>query len=87
MTSYGERGGGERERGREEGGGGTHLGVEVEESMWAVDIVERSKRHHWPIDEHGVKGQSSPLGHHQPVGMATTHKHLINEDISRKKIL
>ena len=55
-----------------------HLSVEVEESMRAVDVVERSKRHHRSIDEHGVKGQSSPRGHRQPVRVDATHKHLKN---------
>ena len=53
--------------------------------MRAVDVVEGSKRHHRSIDEHGVKGQSSPLGHRQPVGVAATHKHL-KINFSGKKI-
>ena len=46
--------------------------------MRAVDVVEGSKRHHWSIDKHGVKGQRSPLGHRQPVRVDATHKHLKN---------
>jgi hypothetical protein len=68
----------ERERERRERVVTTHLSVEVEESMRAVDIIERSKRHHRAIDEHGVKGQIASLGHCQPVRMAATHKHLKN---------
>ena len=44
--------------------------------MRAVDIVERSKRRHWSINEHGMKGQATSLCHCEPVGVAATHKHL-----------
>lgn len=44
--------------------------------MGAVDVVEGSEGRDGTVYEHGVEMEGLSLGHHQPVRVGTTHKHL-----------
>ncbi len=54
----------------------TDLGVEVEEALRAVDVVEGSEGGDWSVDGHGVEMEGTSMGHEHPLGVRSTHKHL-----------
>jgi len=61
----------------------TDQGIEVEEAMWAVDIVEDGEGDGRAIHKHGVEPQYPTLRSHHPVGVRPTHKHLHTHTTSR----